>query len=286
MRKKIYPIVNLAVLLLTILFFLLHYGSVDFFFINENAVSVIVFLLGVLVVHCVKAGRLYFALYGNEVRLKRYLKIYCKVTPVSIVIPFKMGEFFRMYCYGNEIRNILKGVVIVLLDRFMDTAALLIIIFVAGSFNGGNVNAVVFMLTAILLLLILGYYMFPGLYRFWKGYLLHAEVSEHKLWGLKMLENFQLLYKEAEEVITGRGVILFVLSLIAWAVEIGLTIIMNQLYFQSENYDVLMKYIMAAITGRNSAELDKFVFVSVIVLILGYFILTVFENVSRDEVRK
>ena len=77
-------------------------------------------------------------LYDIQLGLKVCLSTYCKVTPVSIILPFKMGELYRMYCYGRQSGIVLRSVVIILLDRFMDTAALVTVITLIWIFDGGR----------------------------------------------------------------------------------------------------------------------------------------------------
>ena len=155
-----YYIVNIVVLIMTVILFILDYGNVHEIFLETDFSQIFVILLTVFMVHTVKAGRLYLAIYGSEISLSRYLKIYCKVTPVSMIFPFKLGEFFRMYCYGQQFKNTLKGIVIVLLDRFMDTAALVTMILLLWTYNGGHITSFVSILLIFLVFTILIYFAF------------------------------------------------------------------------------------------------------------------------------
>jgi len=264
--------INVIVVCITALFFVLNYRSVNRLFEKGNVLSILLLLIAVVIVHIIKAGRLYFALYGNDIGLKSYLETYCKVTPVSIMVPFKIGEFFRIYCFGTEIGNFLKGIVIVLLDRFMDTAALLVVVFGTWAFNGGRINLLTMVFMLFLVAVVMVYFIFPGFYSFWKKYLLHADASERKLCVLKLLENLQILYKEIEQVIKGRGVIMFGISLVAWAVEIGSVLLINYMYSQNDGYSVLMEYLMSAMLNGSSEGLKRFICVSVLLLSIGYLI--------------
>ena len=126
MEKKMkYNIINVVVLLITMLFFIYNCRDLPEIFAEKDLTSVFLLGITVILVHVIKAGRLYLALYGSEIAFITYLNTYCKVTPVSIMLPFKLGELFRMYCYGQLLGNNLKGVVIILFDRFMDTTALM-----------------------------------------------------------------------------------------------------------------------------------------------------------------
>lgn len=273
-RKMAYYGANTISICAASVFFARNYKNVSGLFEEKRMESILLLLITAMTVHCIKAGRLYFALYGNSIRFKKYLMIYCKVTAVSNVIPFKIGEFFRMYCYGNEIGSLLKGIVIVLLDRFMDTAALVIVF--TGTwviFNGKQISKLAMAFMVFLTVVIMLYFIFPGFYRYWKKYFLQAEASEHRLLALKALENLQTLYQEIEQVIKGKGVIMFGLSMIAWTVEIGSVVLLDQIYLHNDRYDVVMGYLMAAMSNGESEGLSRFIFISVLLLAVTYLLL-------------
>lgn len=284
-KNTAYYLTNIAMLCVIVAIFAIRYKSVGRLFEKNTTLSNIVLLLGVLIVHGIKAIRLYFALYGQDISIRRYFETYCKVTPVSVLLPFKLGEFFRMYCYGKEIGNILKGIVIVLLDRFMDTLALLMILLIIISINGGAINGFAAALLIFLMMAIFIFFIFPSFYHFWKKYLLNAKASEHKLWGLRTLKNIQTLYSEIEQVIRGRGIILFGMSLIAWGVEITSVLLINTAYLSGGGYPVLMEYLMSAMSCGKSQGLSRFVFVSALMFIAFYFIMMFPLKLKKGEMK-
>lgn len=268
-----YDIINIAVILLTVVFFACQYWNITYIFSSTNWLSYVPLSFAVIFVHVIKSGRLYLALYGSKVSLPDYLKTYCKVTPVSVVIPFKLGELFRMYCYGVQIGNILKGTVIVLLDRFMDTIALVTLMFVLENFYSGYLTGFVYFLLAVLIFFMLIYFVFPGLYKFWKEYLLISEASERKLAALKILDTFYKIYREIKGVVKGRGIILYVMSLMAWGLEIGSVAFLNRIEGGKETNSVIAAYLSSAVSGRQSLELKQFIFFSVIFLLIVYMVM-------------
>lgn len=289
MEKKSYKynLINLAVILATAMLFVYDYRDIMSVFQNISLFQILILMATVLLVHAVKAGRLYLALYGSDISFLTYLKVYCKVTPISVVIPYKLGEFFRMYCYGRELRNYLKGIIIVLLDRFMDTIALVSMIILIGAFNGGSITSFVYILLAFLCLAVLLYLVFPGVYTFWKQYILRAKATEHKLAILKMLETLNRIYQEIKSVSRGRGVILYFMSLVAWGVEIGSIALISGLSGEGKLNKMMSGYLASAMSGNKSAPLKRFVFVSVVLMILMYVIIKAVEMLKekRDSVR-
>lgn len=290
MKKNIdYNIINSIIILITLLFFVYEYKDILNIFENKNVTSIIVLVSTVLLVHFVKAARLYLALYGLNVDLNSYVKTYCKVTPTSIVIPFKLGEVFRMYCYGQLLQSPVKGVIIILLDRFMDTIALVTAILLAWILFGGHMTTFVYILLIFLVFVLFIYFVYPSVYKFWKSYLLKSDASEHKLAVLKMLEMLNMIYKEIESVAKGRGIILYFMSLVAWGVEIGSLILLNEISRNGKISQIISDYLTSAMKGNQSTELKQFVIVSVALFILVYIVIKVCrmtfdrKKVYRDE---
>ena len=127
-HKGIYNLINILVLGFSAGWFIVSYVLPGELPALAEPARLPVVLLTVILVHMVKAGRLYLALYGLDMKRGVCMKLYCKVTPVSVVLPWKLGEFFRIYCCGAELGSFLKGGVIILLDRFFDTVALVTMI--------------------------------------------------------------------------------------------------------------------------------------------------------------
>lgn len=164
-KKKItYNIINILVILFTAGWFIYDYGDINRIFEGFTKSSIIVLIVTIILVHMTKAIRLYFALYGTEIKRIDFFKTYCKVAPISVVIPFKLGEFFRMYYYGTLIGNVLKGIVIILLDRFMDTLALVTIIILTWMINGEDMISFIYVLLRLLVSVLIVYFVYPGIY--------------------------------------------------------------------------------------------------------------------------
>ncbi len=272
-RTYLYNFINIIVLLLAAGIFAISY------LLNGMATSftfstLVVITVTVVLVHFLKAFRLYLALYGADISLSTYVKTYCKVTPVSILLPFKLGELFRMYCYGYTTGNMLKGVVTVILDRFVDTVALVTMIIVVWIANGGLMMPIVYILVVFIIVAALMFFAFPGLYAYWKKFLLRANATPRKLRGLRYLESLNRVYNEILTVTKGRGLILYILSLLAWAIEMGSVAI-----FGGE----LSYYLDSALSDSQSFELKQFIFISVILLIVIYLFVKAIDTLKSER---
>jgi len=235
-----------------------------------NPAYILLILVTVLVVHGIKSCRLFLALYGRDLRFREFLKIYCKVTPVSVVLPFKLGDIFRMYCYGHALGNYLRGIVVILLDRFMDTAALAtIILFFSAIFDGG-IGIIFYLLMLFLLFILLAYYLFPNIYRFWNHYFLVVAATPRRLWTLNVLSKANAVYQDIHSVVEGRWAMLYFMSLMAWTVELGSLFVVCRNFNLQPIRTAFNAYLSSAITGVHCIELEIFIVVSIIILAAGY----------------
>ncbi|MCR4831836.1 MAG: lysylphosphatidylglycerol synthase domain-containing protein [Pseudobutyrivibrio sp.] len=284
MKRKslVYNWINVLVLLAAALIFFRNY-SISEVFDGVGMHHVTIITITVVMVHFLKAFRLYLALYGSGISASNYAKIYCKVTPVSILMPFKLGELFRMYCYGHQINNMLKGIVTVVLDRFMDTIALVTMIIVMWLYSGEAIIPIVYLLVVFLLVAILVFIVFPGLYSYWKKYLLRAKATPRKLRVLLYLDKMNMVYDEIITVSKGRGIILYALSLIAWGVEIGSVVLMNGLSADGTLSEKISQYLRSALSGAQSIELKRFVLLSVVLMIVIYLLVKLGDMACGKE---
>ena len=278
----LYKIINILVFAAGLVIFLMSYGIWQIFtgsgqenggiaqLFDRPGLSpgrcILLLVPAVVLVHFIKGLRLYLAVYGLNISKFMHTELYLRVTPISVILPFKLGEFFRMYCYGAELGSMLKGIVIILLDRFMDTAALVTVLLLFCLQSGGLLSGVAYVLIIFLVFMISAYFVFPGLHSFWKKYLLQAAATENKLRMLKLLEAVEAVYREITLVTRGRGALLYFLSLLAWGAEIGSFAIV---YGKGEENigGSISEYLSGALGGSMSEELSRFVFISVVVLL-------------------
>lgn len=233
----------------------------------------LILFITALLVHTLKAGRLYIILYGEDIGRRKYLETYCMTAPVSILIPFKLGEFFRMFAFGRVMRNYLKGTIIILFDRFMDTLALLTIIICKIIFFNGKMDSLTWFFVAFLVLLLAVYMLFPGTAKYWKSFFLASTATPRKLKALGWIEFSASIYREIREICRGRGAILYGLSLLAWGVEVsGL---MLQTNGSAAGQQIVNRYLSAAIGNGSSVELQRFIIASVALLAATWIILKI-----------
>ena len=282
-KRTVYNSVNILVELVTAGLFLYKYKNITDIFSDGTAAQFVLLILVVVLVHIVKLGRVYLALYDSGVNGLDYIKEYCKATSVSMIFPFKLGELFRMYCFGKLIGNALKGGVIILLDRFMDTAALISVTIFIRIWTGGEITNLVYVLLMFLVFVLIIYLLFPRIYTFWNKRLLGLNATQSRLRALKFFNYLNSIYCEVEDVTKGRGIILYSMSMIAWGVEIGSLYILNGNVADHTAYGVVSDYLTSAISGRQSIELERFVITSAVFLMGIYFIIKICDFLRRKD---
>ncbi len=76
------------------------------------------FLLGFVVVHAAKMIRLYLVLMERRIVFRRFVLLYLKTTFVNLIVPFKLGEVFRIYCISRETTKFQIGTAFLIRRRF------------------------------------------------------------------------------------------------------------------------------------------------------------------------
>lgn len=283
-RKAIYNWINIVVLGLGTAWFLSNYWNGYSLFGEDSLTGVLLLLATVVLVHGIKAVRLYFALFDTGMKFPEHVKIYCKVTPISVILPLKAGELFRMYCYGHGIGNYLKGIVIILLDRFMDTLALVTVFGGMWLMGNGKLPLFFILLMSFMLVILVLYLLFPEMYLFWNRYILRLDATKGNMSVLKILESLNGVYLELKNTVRGRGIMLYILSLAAWCVEIGSVILFGKLESYGNISLLVSEYLTSALKGHPTEQMLKFVYLSVISLLIAYVVMKLaFSNKKENQ---
>lgn len=253
-----YGLVNIIVLLVTAVWF--SCGGICFGTIRQTAVL----LLTAIFVHGIKALRLYLAMFGKNIPLRRYMEQYCKTAVVSMILSFKLGDIFRAYCYGYYLCNYLGGAALIVLDRFTDTLALVTVMLVLRSAHVSGAVPLLYVLLAVLLGLLVCYMLFPSMHHYWKKYLLRINASRRRNRMLLFMEYAEYAYKQLEAAVRGRGFIAYILSLAAWAAETTGLAASGSMLSVRETGPALSEYLTVVLAGMGPAGQNPFVSVSVV----------------------
>lgn len=256
MSKKIYYAVNAAVLLITI--FLLFSMVTNLLLRNCSCSNQwLIPLLGAAFctgsMYLLKGFRLYFILMEKRVELKRFLRIYAKTTLVTVVLPWKLGEFFRIFCYGEELRDYRSSLLSVLVDRYFDTIPILFIVFSSQIARPSNISLLTWALLIFLICATVTYLIFPSLYQYFNRFLIMKVTSKHSVTALETLENLHRWYCYINNLVKNREILLTFLSSVAWFFEYialyCLALILNS-SFDVHSFALYLDHIFSGAIGN------------------------------------
>lgn len=206
---------------------------------------ILIFVTAVLV-HTIKALRFYIVMFGHKFKLRDYIPQYIKTAVVNMLLPFKSGEVYRGYCMGRMIDSIADGYIMVIFDRFIDTLALISLVICLSFFTDVEITEIYMFLSVFLVVVIIIYNLFKPLYQYWNHFLIFNKSSEHTLVGLQFLKACNDAFMNINFVVKGRFVMLYLLSLVAWSVEIGMLVTVGKQISGME----ISTYLSDVLTGN------------------------------------
>ena len=226
-----------------------------------NRAYLVILIFTVFSVYSLKAFRFYFLVAGSGIPLVKYICVFAQTSFVNIIVPFKAGEIFRLFCFGHLTKNYPKGFAIVLLDRFVDTLSLLAILLVANILDKTETSAIFFLLVAVCAFLILFYAVLHGILVYWNEYFIKSKSSRSHLNALIFVNKLTEVYDELRNLVNGRFFLIFMLSIFSWGIEIG-SLLLCRIFFDFEQKAFISNYLSAALSGNNFLPLRNFILVS------------------------
>lgn len=271
MSKKIYYIMNIIVAGASAFFLVKMLLAADHFIIDGISSNLSWTLLAVIcacIVYAIKALRLYLILMEKRISLSRFVRVYIKTTVVSLVLPLKMGELFRAYCYGVELQDFSDSILSVLVDRYFDSIPLVAVVLgylVVGQGYMSTISAVLLLFVISITLL---YLLVPSTFSYFNRFLMTKITTRKSLALLDAWEHVSQWHCYAAVLIHGRTPILLTVSCLAWGVEYVALWALSQVLKVPFSGQQFVNYL-------NSAFLGSVGGVSSAYLILGTILFTV-----------
>ncbi|MCR4907664.1 MAG: flippase-like domain-containing protein [Lachnospiraceae bacterium] len=185
-----------------------------------NGYLIVFFVIFLILAHLFKMARLYLVLMEQDISFFSFVFLYVRTTLANLVIPFKIGELYRIGAVYHVTGSPEIGILSILTDRFFDTAALLCIILPFELFFTGGVNPVPAVLFLGLFLIFLSYLAFAPSYAWLNRYLIINKRSERSLRLLKWLDVLHEWYGYVRTLLIGRSALITIASLSGWVFEI------------------------------------------------------------------
>ena len=181
---------------------------------------VAVAFLTALIVNGIKMARLYVLFCGKHLAPVAYVNKYMSTSLINMIVPFKAGEIWRGVMFGKMVRSYISSFVIVLFDRFIDTAALLTLVAVVCLYTGMPMTMMYAALTLFLVMGVVVYLNFFSLYRYWNRVLILRANTKSTLMALTALDTLKKVVWEVRQTSSGKFMVLFIASVVAWGVEV------------------------------------------------------------------
>lgn len=229
-------------------------------------------------VNFIKALRMYLLIFDFRISLHKFVKFYTITAFVNITVPLKCGEVYRGYYLGNMVKSMSEGYILVILDRFVDTLALITVVIGANMFLGTDMDLVYLVLVAFVCIFFTIYLLFQPLYTYWNHYLIYNRSSNNTLKALHLLEGCHKLYENIREIIKGKFIILYVLSLIAWMVEMVSMVTLSSRF--TGKY--ISEYLRDILTGETTQYNYFFVIGSILIYGVALIMVTLRRKGNRE----
>lgn len=280
--KTIYIIVTVLAMLAALFFFSRYFSSFTF----SDFFKLAILCLIILVIHVFKFCRLYFILLQQAMPLPTAIKLYTKTQFISILLPFKIGEIYRMYAYGYKINNYTRGVLAILVDKIFDAIIALIILLPAALNNDKASIVIVVALSIFLFMFFLFYAFFRTTYNYLNRFLITQKHGKRSIYALRALNACNTIHDELHGMLKGRILVCATLSIAAWIAEflsifVGCEITNSQFYATS-----ISIYISDGYYGVDNASTRNYIIGCSIVFLVLILIIYAKQLISMFSKRR
>ncbi len=189
-----------------------------------------------LLSHLLRSFRIAILLNMSNLSLKAIIEKQFYTNGVNLIIPFRLGEIYRMYSFNEIVDNYQTSVITILTERALDFFILFIglisTIFITqvdlASLNTPLVIAFIFILSALFI-----YYVLPENIRSFNLYVAKRYNTRNTIRVLAFTGKFYEIIFELKNIIKQKVTTLLVLTAIIWLFEIaGFLFLINVLPFK------------------------------------------------------
>lgn len=179
------------------------------------------FLIGFVAVHIFKMMRLYLVLMEHKIGFGKFVLLYLKTTLVNLIIPFKLGELYRIFCISKATKHWQVGVLSILVDRFFDTLALCVILLPVDIYVFGEASVITWVFLVLMAVVVACYLSVLPTYRYLNRYIIKEKSSPRAMTALKALDVMKIWYDFTQNLISGRFALILLFSFGGWFCEIS-----------------------------------------------------------------
>lgn len=217
-------------------------------------------------IHAVKMFRMYLVLVENRITFIRFVAAYCRTTLLNLVIPFKLGEIYRMIVYSRLTGSPGIGIAGVIVDRFFDTLALVLILLPLHALYPSKISAVSVFLFVFVGVVIFVFAMFPAAYKYLNKYIIINRESRNSMAVLRWLEILNNGYEYIRMLVSGRYALIALMSFGAWVLEGGLLFFIAGVLGLPFDAGDFSDYITSILSTAHSEVQGKYTWFGIIVM--------------------
>ncbi len=254
-----------------------------------NGIWIILLLLpGFLAVHLVKMMRLYLVLLEQKMEFKRFVSAYLRTTLFNLLIPFKLGELYRVYTFSRMTKSVQIGLFSVVVDRFFDTMALVLILLPFQLLVSGHLTLPALFLALFVIVILFVFRIFPSVYGYLNNYIITSRSSKRSLAVLRGLDVLKRGYDYVKELVSGRYALMLLLSFGAWLLESAVLYGVAAFYGIPFTTVTFSDYISSILSTTHNALMRIYTFWSVLLIAaftLASLIVLLFVRTRQEKKR-
>lgn len=222
------------------------------------SISINIMCLGLVIVcfflaHLFKFTRVWLVLMEEKnLSLFDVFFLYARTTLVNLVIPFKLGEIYRIAAVRHMTGALKTGVLLVIVDRFFDTLALLLLTLPFEILLGSGADPVLLLLFAGLITIFLCFFFYAPSYRYLNKYLIMTKKSGRALLALDTLDRTNEWYSFLQKLIKGRSPLILLSSLLGWVMEFAALKMLSGAFGSEFGISTFITYINSILSGGKS----------------------------------
>jgi uncharacterized protein (TIRG00374 family) len=205
----------------------------------------------------------------EKIKLKKLIKLYFISSLTNTILPIRIGELYKIYLYGYEMKNYKKSTIAVLADKFFDCVFLLILFIIIETVNKQPLSMITILLLVFVLMIIIVYISFENTYLFLNKYLIINKNSKFGIGCLKILEETKNIFDNVKNMIKRREVLILLLTLLSWVAEfIFVYVIFKFININNLGMGHFISYINDSFLGVQNELSNYYINVTTVVVIV------------------
>ena len=280
-NKKLYVAINVVVNIVTIGFVILCWNKI----LTLNLKTILVAIIPFIFIHLLRIIRQYIILMEYKIKIKKLTRAYLLSSIINTTIPLRIGELYKAYLYGYEIKNYKKSIIAVLIDKFFDAIFLLILFMVVEIINKQAMSLVTMLLMVFVFLIIIIYTSFENTYRFLNKYLILNKNTKIGNRCLKILEEIKDIFVDVKSMVKDREILIVMITLLSWVFELSFAFIICK----SINVDLglinFITYINDSFLGIQNGLSNYYIYATAIIftIYIGIIFITKIINLTKNR---